>query len=194
MAEETIGTGTDRSNVECELKTKPFGSQDETDPLGPDKGNVVFEGKSEEVKQEPPNEHFESENNAFIELHRFETEPCDGTVNYFSSFEERKSSQFLDKTKHPCDQCDYVATKRGNLKRHVATKHSEVRFSCEQCTYTTPRRDLLKQHQQQGIIPEVVLPVVTAQKQGARAGPSHGHRPANRLIIRQFPSLGCRHA
>ena len=37
--------------------------------------------------------------------------------------------------RYPCDKCDYIATKSGNLKTHKETKHQGVRYPCDQCDY-----------------------------------------------------------
>ena len=44
----------------------------------------------------------------------------------------------------PCDQCDYEATKKGSLLRHVNSIHKGVKFPCDQCDYkATSKRGLL---------------------------------------------------
>ena len=35
-----------------------------------------------------------------------------------------------------CEQCDYMATQVGHLRRHVRNKHEGLRFPCE-CTAST---------------------------------------------------------
>lgn len=47
---------------------------------------------------------------------------------------------------HECDECDYKATQRGNLKQHNKSKHDSVRYGCDQCDYTTPHQGYLKVH------------------------------------------------
>ena len=36
---------------------------------------------------------------------------------------------------YPCDKCDYTATYRGNLNKHINSKHEGVRYPCEHCGY-----------------------------------------------------------
>ena len=48
--------------------------------------------------------------------------------------------------RHSCDQCDYKTNWKGNLKRHIDSVHSDIRYSCDQCYYTATRKDSLKTH------------------------------------------------
>ena len=41
--------------------------------------------------------------------------------------------------KFSCEQCDYQATKRGNLMTHIKSVHEGVKFSCEQCDLNNTR-------------------------------------------------------
>ena len=34
--------------------------------------------------------------------------------------------------KFPCEQCDYKATRKGNLMAHIKSTHKGVKFPCEQ--------------------------------------------------------------
>ena len=46
----------------------------------------------------------------------------------------------------PCDQCEYVATRAGNLKQHKAAKHLGVRYPCDLCDHVSTQLGNLKQH------------------------------------------------
>merc|ERR1719470_443069 len=47
------------------------------------------------------------------------------------------SSTDVSKNKSfPCDQCEYVASQNGHLKRHVTAKHGGERFECKSCEKT----------------------------------------------------------
>ena len=55
----------------------------------------------------------------------------------------------------PCDQCEYIATRKDKLNHHVRTKHEGHRYSCTQCSFQATRPDKLRQHTQakhEGII------------------------------------------
>ena len=39
----------------------------------------------------------------------------------------------MSNVKFPCGQCDYKATKRGNLSTHINSRHLGVKFPCDQC-------------------------------------------------------------
>ena len=44
-----------------------------------------------------------------------------------------------------CDQCDYKGTHKGNLLRHIKSRHEGLKFSCDQCDYNaTQKGDLLR--------------------------------------------------
>ena len=38
-----------------------------------------------------------------------------------------------DGTKYACNQCDYQATTRDSLKRHIQSIHEGVKYDCKQC-------------------------------------------------------------
>ena len=46
--------------------------------------------------------------------------------------------------KYQCNQCDYRATGRGNLQRHIQSKH--FKFSCNQCIYQATEMNHLQTH------------------------------------------------
>ena len=46
--------------------------------------------------------------------------------------------------RYPCDQCDYKATEKGSLKKHIDAVHGDVRYSCDQCDYKSKWKDNLK--------------------------------------------------
>ena len=48
--------------------------------------------------------------------------------------------------RYPCDQCEYVATTRRNLKAHIECKHEQARFQCDQCEFSATRKWNLKAH------------------------------------------------
>ena len=37
--------------------------------------------------------------------------------------------------RHPCEQCDYQATTKGNLTVHVQFKHEGKKYPCKICGY-----------------------------------------------------------
>ena len=56
------------------------------------------------------------------------------------SLKHVKSMQF------PCDNCDYKATQRSNLLRHVQAKHDGVKFPCDNCDYKATQSSNLLRH------------------------------------------------
>ena len=46
----------------------------------------------------------------------------------------------------PCKECEYVATRAGNLKAHAENKHKGVRYPCSQCKYAATTTGGLKIH------------------------------------------------
>ena len=43
-------------------------------------------------------------------------------------------------------QCEYAAMEAGALKKHVESKHEEVRYPCPQCVYVGNKSSSLKKH------------------------------------------------
>ena len=48
--------------------------------------------------------------------------------------------------KFPCEQCDYKATEKGELLRHMKSIHEGVKFTCEQCDYKATGNGYLLTH------------------------------------------------
>ena len=48
--------------------------------------------------------------------------------------------------KFDCDQCNYEATKKCNLVRHVKSRHEGVKFPCGQCDYKATQKGSLLEH------------------------------------------------
>ena len=48
--------------------------------------------------------------------------------------------------RYPCDQCEYAATKRSNLKLHKKSLHKGVRYPCGECEYLATHASSLKRH------------------------------------------------
>ena len=45
--------------------------------------------------------------------------------------------------KFDCDQCEYKATTKSNLRVHKLSKHEGILFDCDQCVYeATQKRSL----------------------------------------------------
>merc|ERR1719186_2105113 len=48
--------------------------------------------------------------------------------------------------KHPCDKCEYEATRADSLRSHIMAKHEGVKFECEQCAKTFSHQNNLIRH------------------------------------------------
>lgn len=51
--------------------------------------------------------------------------------------------------RYPCTKCDYKATQKANLQRHIDSVHEGIRYTCEFCSYTATRKDHLSRHVKQ---------------------------------------------
>ena len=45
-----------------------------------------------------------------------------------------------------CELCDYKATQKRYLLRHIKSKHEGVRFPCDQCDYKATLKENLSRH------------------------------------------------
>ena len=45
-----------------------------------------------------------------------------------------------------CNQCDFVSSRAGDLKRHLKTHSGEKPNKCNQCDYASSRADILRTH------------------------------------------------
>ena len=48
--------------------------------------------------------------------------------------------------KYPCNQCDYKATQKGDLKKHEMAVHESIKYPCNQCDYKATKKWNLKKH------------------------------------------------
>ena len=51
-----------------------------------------------------------------------------------------------EKVKHPCNQCDYKATEKGSLKKHIESVHEKVKYPCHQCEYKATTKGNIQRH------------------------------------------------
>ena len=69
--------------------------------------------------------------------------------DHYESFETEtieQTSEELSYANFPCEQCEYVATRSDNLKKHIEAKHLGVTYACELCSYQATQRQNLKRH------------------------------------------------
>ena len=48
--------------------------------------------------------------------------------------------------KYNCDLCDYRATTKVNIKRHLQSIHEGVKYSCKQCEFKATQKKNVKRH------------------------------------------------
>ena len=44
------------------------------------------------------------------------------------------------------EQCEYIATRADNLRKHIEAKHLGVTYACELCPYQATQKQNLKRH------------------------------------------------
>ena len=47
---------------------------------------------------------------------------------------------------YPCDQCDYKATQKAHLLRHLKSKHEGIKYPCDQCDFKATQKSNLLRH------------------------------------------------
>ena len=45
-----------------------------------------------------------------------------------------------------CDPCDYNATDKKSLTRHIQSKHEGVKYACDQCDHQATQQSNLRTH------------------------------------------------
>ena len=60
----------------------------------------------------------------------------------------RNHTQSRHSVKYACNQCNYYAKKKGDLKIHIKSKHEGVNYSCDQCSHKNVTKGGLKRHVQ----------------------------------------------
>ena len=53
-----------------------------------------------------------------------------------SKQDEQSNGEYED-IKYPCSFCEYAAKKKGNLKKHIQSKHENSSYNCQLCSYVT---------------------------------------------------------
>ena len=86
---------------------------------------------------------------------RFKCQMCEfssGSKNILTRHKKNHQSDkmnvesVLQEWVYPCNQCEYKANKKEELKTHRELVHVEVEYSCDQCEYKTTKKDELKTH------------------------------------------------
>ena len=62
------------------------------------------------------------------------------------SFMSSSFIYFQEGVKFPCDQCDYKATQKGDLLKHIKSLHEGVKIPCGQCDYKATEKGHLLRH------------------------------------------------
>ena len=70
-----------------------------------------------------------------------EREP--GAIKYFENGEKINKAE---KQTFPCPHCEYKATLKGNLQKHIKSVHEGQTFQCPQCEYKATFRNALRRH------------------------------------------------
>ena len=51
-----------------------------------------------------------------------------------------------EEKKYLCDECDHVATQKGNLRRHKQSVHEGKKYKCDACDHVATRNEHLITH------------------------------------------------
>ena len=51
-----------------------------------------------------------------------------------------------DGVKYSCEYCDYKATEKGSLQKHLKSFHDVVKYSCEFSDYKATKKGSLQRH------------------------------------------------
>ena len=57
-----------------------------------------------------------------------------------------KNIHLNDGIKYPCNQYDHHASSKGNLQKHIQSKHEGIKYPCNQCDYEATERGNLQRH------------------------------------------------
>ena len=48
---------------------------------------------------------------------------------------------------YKCNECDYKATQKGNLKTHQNSVHGGITYKCKECDYQATKKGNFKKHE-----------------------------------------------
>ena len=70
----------------------------------------------------------------YIKGIKYQCDECDYKATLKENLKKHKMSVHIG-FKYPCDQCDYKATQKGDLKKHRLSVHIGIKYQCDQCDY-----------------------------------------------------------
>ena len=71
----------------------------------------------------------------------------ESTGNYFNEEASPNETTYdQDTVSNKCNQCNYVLSKAGDLRRHLKTHNKEKQNKCSQCEYASSYASVLKTH------------------------------------------------
>ena len=76
---------------------------------------------------------------------RYSCDQCDYKATHKGSLKRHIESVHGDK-QYPCDKCDYKTAWKGNLKTHIDSVHGDVRYTCDQCDNKATQKGDVKRH------------------------------------------------
>ena len=125
---EDATAGTDDSNYENSIN---FENPTDPKPVKGEKMEAIAEGVQDD--NEDTNEEIDNMN--------------DDSIDDESNAQRTHSSIPLENENNiKCDTCDKVYTSRGNMLAHKKSAHAGIRFSCDHCEYKATRKNILKKH------------------------------------------------
>merc|ERR1712150_208977 len=117
---------------------------DKTTSFGTDPMRFRFKIKDEQKLQDESKNSFLINDMSF-EQNKVNTYRKEKSIEVMK--EERLNMSNLPVSSFSCDQCDYNATQKGNLARHINIVHNKMRnFECEECGHAFGQKNDLSMH------------------------------------------------
>ena len=69
-----------------------------------------------------------------------------GEVQTYRAFLQVEEKPECDSVTYPCDQCDFRTSHKGDLHKHIKSKHWGVKYPCDQCNYRASQKAHLATH------------------------------------------------
>jgi len=114
----------------------------------PDKEIEVFERKCTEMEDilQPQKNNYEKGANVDDNIFLDDATILFDTSNSKTTTELKTQKQVDTKQIHACPHCDYQATQKGTLKRHIQSVHDGIKYPCLHCDYQATQEGSLKRH------------------------------------------------
>ena len=88
----------------------------------------------------------QTKNKALSDFKEILCDECGFIAKFGGNLAEHRKKDHVNERSHKCSDCEYSSNVKCNLRQHVESKHSGVRYECQECEYKATTQGNLKVH------------------------------------------------